>query len=627
MATSSQTSPNAPRRDGDAAPHEQEHGTDFGNLWRFLAYTLPYWKHLVAGAITAIARMAMPLLMPIFLGWVIDYVLTPYLDGEVDRAGAKTELWTIVTIFGVVALLHTGVTMGRFYWPSVSIAHAIRDIRFNLYQRLQQMPLGFHQSRPTGGIVARVIADVMTAQKTIERIVIVTLQQMTRSLVIIGYLFWVDWMWALVAISTMPVFLVATRLIKARLRRASRKVAESVENLQGHMQERMAMIREVQAFTNEDHEEEYVRAETERLKDHTLKQRLLNGLLVVASELTRFGGLAVVMVFGAFRVMDRAASIGQFTTVYLYTRMLLQPLQFFANLYGQMHEAAAAADRVFEFMDMKPNIRDKPGAKQLQTDGPPEVRFDHVAFSYPGTDEQVLQDVDFVAKPGERIAVVGESGAGKSTLMNLIPRFYDVDDGAVLIDGQNVRDLTLASLREHMAIVPQEPVLFTGTIHENIEYGRKGASDEDIVDAARAANAHTFIEKLPDKYENEVGERGSGLSGGQIQRIAIARTFLKDPPILIFDEATSNLDAVSESLVMQAIDRLASGRTTFIIAHRLSTAQKADRILVMDAGRVIETGRHEDLINKKDGAYARLWHRQVGHLFEDSDEDREPVGA
>ncbi|HUU59009.1 MAG TPA: ATP-binding cassette domain-containing protein, partial [Phycisphaerae bacterium] len=271
----------------------------------------------------------------------------------------------------------------------------------------------------------------------------------------------------------------------------------------------------------------------------------------------------------------------------------------------------------FDFFDTEPDITDKQGAAPLSLAGPPAVRFEHVHFAYPTIRPVVvLEDIDFLVPPGSKIVLVGESGGGKSTLMSLLPRFYDVQQGRVLLNGQDVRDVTVRSLRQAIAVVPQESVLFSGTIGENILYGRRDAKERDVRAAAQAANAEEFILAMDDAYETVVGERGVGLSGGQIQRIAIARAFLKDPAVLIMDEPTSNLDATSESLVMAALDRLAKGRTTFIIAHRLSLARDADRIMVLEKGRIVESGRHDELLERR-SFYYNLWQRQVGEAPQD----------
>jgi subfamily B ATP-binding cassette protein MsbA len=596
-------------------PTDQEReNISLRQLWRFLAFSLPYWRSLLGGLITGLMRMGMFLLMPLFLKYVIDSIATPYLGGEITTSELWSRIGWLLMLVGGVMIMHGGATIGRIYFPHRAAASAIRDIRFRLFRHLQRQSLGFHTTRPTGGIVARVIADVQAAQQAFDVVLVQLSQMILQSVVILTIFFITDWQWALVALSITPLFVVTTRLLRRPMRKATRQQRESVERISGRVQERIAMIREVQSFTAEPHEERHVLNEAETLRRHTLRQRLLAGTLHGASEITQQTTLVVVVVFGLYRLTqpDSQITTGDIIMFWEYTRRLLQPMQFFARLYTQMQTSAAAADRVFEFFDTSPDIQDEPGAKPLELEGPPTVKFDHVSFSYPTDDPVVvLNDISFEAKPGSKVVLVGESGAGKSTIMSLLPRFYDVQKGRILLNDQSVRDIQLRSLRAAISVVPQEPLLFSGTIRENILYGRRGATFDEICEAARNANAEEFILETQNGYDSVVGERGVGLSGGQVQRIAIARAFLKNPYVLIMDEPTSNLDATSESLVLGAINRLAEGRTTFIIAHRLSVAREADMIIAMKEGKIMEVGTHQELLKAK-GVYYTLWQRQVG---------------
>jgi ATP-binding cassette, subfamily B, bacterial MsbA len=408
-----------------------------------------------------------------------------------------------------------------------------------------------------------------------------------------------------------PIFTFTTSMVKGHMRRASRQVLETNSRISGHLTERMAMVREVQSFTAEDYETRRVRGQVSVLKGYTLRQGFLGALLLMSSEITRNLGLTITLVFGAYRVLGGHAQVGDVSAFYLYTGMLLQPIEFFANLYANLQASAAAADRVFEFFDATPGVQDAPDARALQVKRPPALRFENVRFAYPDEpDKPILKGVSIDVQPGWRVVLVGGSGSGKSTLMHLLLRFYDPTGGRVLVGGQDIRGITTQSLRQNIGIVPQHPALFRGTVRDNILYGRRGATDEEIQAAARAANAEEFILALPEGYNTFIGERGVGLSGGQVQRIAIARAFLKDPAILVLDEATSNLDARSERLVLEALDRLAQGRTTFIIAHRLQVARTADLIVDMQNGEIVEQGVHADLI-KNGHAYRKLWEQQM----------------
>ncbi|HUU68123.1 MAG TPA: ABC transporter ATP-binding protein [Planctomycetota bacterium] len=587
--------------------------TGLRNLWRFTVFSKPYWKWLLGGFVAGLVRMVLHLYLPIFVKNVIDGVLMP---AGLTTAERLRILWGMIPPLAGLLVVHSAATVGRMYFPQVAASNAVVDIRFALFRHLQRLSLAFHTKRPSGTVVARVISDVAVAQDAFDLVIIQTSQQIMIAVVIAVYLLYRDPLWALVPLCTLPFFVGITQRVRQPMRRASRKQRESVERMSGHLQERISMIREVQAFTAEPHEEHHLLGEAETLRKHTLRQRLLQGYVLTASEVTRTIGLIAVIAFGVYRVTAGHASVGDVTAFYLYSGMLLMPVQALSDLYMRLHVAAASADRVFEFLDSQPAIRELPAAKSLAANRPPEVVFENVSFSYPADSPIiVLNNVSFRAVPGMRMAFVGESGAGKSTLISLLPRFYDIQKGRILIDGQEVRSVKLQSLRESIGIVPQEPVLFTGTIRENILYGRRGATHAEMRAAARAANAEPFIIETSSGYDAVIGERGVGLSGGQIQRIAIARAFLKDPAILILDEATSNLDATSESLVLEALDRLEQGRTCFTIAHRLSIARSADVIIVLKDGQIAETGTHDELL-AREGAYYELWKRQVGEAME-----------
>ena len=579
------------------------------NLWRFLQFSRPYWIWLAAATITGMLRMILPMYMPIFVKKVIDDVLL--VEGLTLQQRFDTFWWMLVPLC-LLLLVHAVSTLGRFYCPQVAATHAIRDVRYRLFAHLQRLSLVFHRQRPTGAIVSRVINDVNTAQNVFDLILVQFWQVIVQGTIIFGYLLYRDWQWALVCFATMPAFIVMTRMVSLPMRKASRLVLESFGRVSGRITERLSMIREVQAFTAEDHEEHHVRHEVNALARHSRRRALLSAILTGASEITRTVGLVVVLGFGVHRVLSGKATVGDVTAFYLYVGMLLWPMEFFSRLYSDMHVASAAADRVFDFLDTAPVIRDEDAAVPLQAGRPPEVCFEDVRFLYP-TDSPVvvLDGITFTVSPGARVVLVGESGTGKSTLASLLPRFYDIQGGRILIDGQDIRNVTVQSLRRSIGIVPQEPVLFGGTIRENILYGRRDATEEEMRAAAVEANVDAFVAETPGGYDAIVGERGVGLSGGQIQRIALARAFLRNPPVLILDEATSNLDAHSEALILEAIDRLARGRTTFIIAHRLTVALRADIILVMENGKVAEMGKHAELL-RAGGAYSRLWRRQMG---------------
>ena len=587
--------------------HTDRPDQSFRSLWRFMRFTRPYWVAQTVGFLAGLGRLALPLYLPIFVKDVVDKVLMPAGMTPEARWGAFFDM---LPLLGVLLLIHPFMVVARFYIPGKATNLIVRDIRSQLFRHIQRLSISFYNKRPSGAVVARLMNDVATAQHAFEQLTILVGQATLRMIVAAGYLLYKDWQWALVAIAVAPVFLVVTRLLRRPIRQASRDTQDSIERMSGYVQERVSMIREMQSFTAEVQEQRSMRGEADELSEHMTRRTWYQAMLVASSEMLRYVGEIAVIAFGIYRIANGQATVGELFVFVTYSGLLLNPAVELSTIYGNLQSAAAAADRVFEYFDQEPEIRNRRGAKPLHIDTA-GVRFDAVEFSYP-TDQPVtvLRGITLDVPGGSRVALVGKSGSGKSTLISLLSRFYDVNGGAIAIDGQDLRGVTVRSLRQAIGIVPQQPVLFSGTIRENIRYGDHDATDAQVESAARMANAHDFILRQPQGYDTLVGERGATLSGGQVQRIAIARMFLKNPPILILDEATSNLDAASEALVLDALDRLLKDRTSFTIAHRLSVARSADIIVVLQDGQIIERGRHEELLSR-DGAYADLWRQQM----------------
>ncbi|MBE0537117.1 MAG: ABC transporter ATP-binding protein [Phycisphaerae bacterium] len=576
------------------------------NFLRFLGYVRPYIGLLAAGVAGGIIKFSVPLLVPLVTRHLLDNV---FLNGALTEADKLRQLflWT-----GGMAAIFLFV-----YAPGVFVRHqfadkashrAVFDLRCDLYYRILRMSASFFSRNKSGAIITRLISDIQLAQNLVGTALTNIWMDGVAIVAVLFFLFRIDAWTTLAALATFPLYLFFFRRFSAEIRTVSRQVQEGLSVMSSNAQERISGNVVVRAFTRERTERTRFNAESEQLFSTNMRRVFVQSLnQAVTGTLMGLSPL-VVIAFGGWRVVHGDITVGDLIAVTLYLGPLYLPLQRFSELNIVFANGMAALDRIYEIMDEEPEIRSTPDAVDL-VDARGRVEFDHVSFAY-GDGGPVLQDISFVAEPGQKIALVGASGSGKTTLISLIPRFYDASAGTVLIDGKDVRKLRVGSLRQHVSMVLQDPILFSGTIRENILYGDPSADNHAVVAAAEAANALDFIASLPNGFDTEVGERGAFLSGGQRQRITIARAFLKNPRILIFDEATSSLDSQSERLIQNAMGRLVAGRTTFIIAHRLSTVLSADLILVLSGGRVVETGVHGELMGR-DGAYRNFYLRQL----------------
>ncbi|MEN6334040.1 MAG: ABC transporter ATP-binding protein [Phycisphaerales bacterium] len=574
------------------------------NFIRFLGYVRPYTKYLLLAVIGGIVKFTVPLLVPQVTRHLLDNV---FLNAAMTQQEKLNDL-----------VFYAGGMMGIFifiYAPFVYIRHlyadkashrAVFNMRCDLYYRILRMSASFFQRNKTGSILTRLISDIPLAQNLVGTALTNIWMDAIAVIVVLYFLLRIDALTTVVALSTFPLYILFFRRFSSEIRSTTRQVQEEMSLMSSNVQERIAGSIVIRAFARERVEKARFVSDAERLLSKNMRGVVIGGLnQAITGTLVGISPL-IVICFGGYRVITGAMTLGGLIAVTMYLGPLYLPLQRFSDLNVVYANAMAALDRIYEIMDEKPEIVSSPDAVDLaQIEG--GVEFDRVNFSY---DQKcpVLSDVSFRVRPGEKIALVGPSGSGKTTIVSLIPRFYDVSAGAVRIDGRDVRDVKVKSLRQHIGMVLQDPILFSGTIRENILYGRPSATDEEVMEASRAANALDFITALPGGFDTEVGERGSCLSGGQKQRVTIARAFLKDPKILILDEATASLDPESECLIQAAMKRLVAGRTTFIIAHRLSTIINADRILVLSAGRVIESGTHQELLAS--GGLYRDFHRK-----------------
>lgn len=575
------------------------------NFIRFLSYVRPYKWQVVAASIGGIVKFSVPLFVPQVTRYLLDDVFLNTALSAQDKINAVlTSVGGLILVF---IFFWTPLTYIRHYYAGKAGYISVFDLRHELYYRILRMSASFFDRNKSGGIVSRLISDIEIAQNLVGSALTNIWMDMI-SLFLIGYfLLTIDLGVTLVAVVTFPFYLFFFRRSQDAIKVSSHRVQEEIEALSGSLQEKIAGNRVVRAFGREQFEEESFDRDSQKLLSTSMHRVYLQSInLAITGVIVNCAPL-IVMLYGGLQVINGTLTVGELIAVSMYLPSLYTPLQRFSELGVVFANSMAAVDRVFEIMDMKPDIRDKPGAVELQNiEG--RVEFDNVAFAYHNVEEPgpVLREMSFTVEPGQKVALVGPSGSGKSTVISLIPRFYDVDEGCVKIDGYDVRDVTLQSLRRSVGMVLQTPILFSGSIYDNIRYGKPEAEEWEIVEACKAANAWDFIQKLPKGLQSEVGEGGAFLSGGQRQRLTIARAFLKDPKILILDEATSALDSESERLIQSALDRLMVGRTSFIIAHRLSTIENADLIFVLDRGKLVESGTHSDLLRGA-GVYQRLY--------------------
>jgi len=573
-------------------------------LLRFLAFVRPYLGYVACATTAGILKFLAPLAFPWMLRVLLDdVVLDPSLS-EAEKEARTGRL--VLTLLGVNALWMVG-TYYRSVWAAIAGQRMIRDLRIALFDHVQRLSHGFFTRNQSGGIVSRVVHDINLAQNFVGS----ALTNVWMDIFLIGalviILMSIHFELALVSLALMPIYVLSVRYHGPRIQQVSREAQQRLEILSGNLQERVAGVAVVKGFTQEEAESRRFAVQADKLLTRILHSVHFTALNETLVGLVVHTSPVLVAWYGIHQIIDGRLTVGQLTQFLLYLAMFYFPLQRLADLSVVLANSLAAIERIFEYFDTQPQVAERPGAREL-----PRVQgalaFEAVGFGYE-EGLPVLHGINLAIESGETIAFVGPSGSGKSTLANLVPRFYDPQQGRITLDGIDLRDCTLASLRRQIGIVNQETVLFSGTVEENLRIARPPASMAEIEAALDAAHALEFVQGLPEGLWTEIGERGALLSGGQKQRLAIARAFLKDPRILILDEATSALDSVSEHRIQQALARLLQGRTSIVIAHRLSTVLSADRIVVLDQGRIVQCGRHVDLIAEP-GLYARLHQEQ-----------------
>ena len=575
------------------------------NFIRFLGYVRPYSKYLLLAIIGGVVKFTVPLLVPQVTRYLLDDV---FLNELLTKQQKIRELFFWVGgLIGIFLFIYTPWVYIRHWFGDKASHRAVFNLRCDLYYRILRMSASFFTRNKSGQIVSHLINDIQLAQNLVGTALTNVWMDAAAVLVVLYFLLRIDVPTTAAALATFPVYILLFRCFGTKLRLTTRRMQDEMATMSGIASEKISGSQVVHAFNQEKSERVRFHQESEKLFSTNMHRIFIQSLnQAVTGTLVSISPLIVVC-FGGYRVITGHITVGELMAVTMYLAPLYLPLQRFSDLNVVFANSMAALDRIFEIMDEKPDIVDGPEARELESPAG-HVEFRQVSFHY-HLGCPVINEVSFKAEPGETIALVGPSGSGKTTIVNLIPRFYDPSSGQVLIDGQNVREIQLKSLRRHIGMVLQDPILFSGTIRENIMYGKPTAKDAEIIAACQAANAYDFICSLPKGFDTEIGERGASLSGGQKQRITIARAFLKDPRILILDEATSSLDSESEQIIHEARQRLITNRTSFIIAHRLSTIVNADKILVLQGGSVVETGTHGELL-ERGGIYYDYYHRQ-----------------
>ncbi len=571
---------------------------------RQLRLVAPYWRRI------ALAMLCMALVAGCATASL--YLIKPAFDDLIVKKNREMLNLLCAAVLIIFAVKGASLCANAYLMSDVS-QRIITKLREDVYNHIQCLPIPYLDMMKTGNLMSRILNDVGAVQSTLSGSVTGIIKESFSVIGCVGIMFYMDWRLAIGAILIVPVAFVPIFKVGKILRKTSSKVQQTMADLSVIMHETIGGNRIVKAFGMEAYEKNRFHQESGRLLKYTMKAVVVSSVNSAAMEFLGGLGIASIMLYGGYQIIGEKLTAGNLIAFLAALISLYDPVKRLANIYSSIQQGLAAADRVYELLDQPTEILDQPHAMTLEPVRK-HVEFRNVSFSYGA--KPVLSGISFRADAGQVVAVVGMSGAGKTTLINLIPRFYEVAEGAIIIDGIDIRDVTLASLRSQIAIVTQQSVLFNDTFKNNIAYGDIRKSDEEIIAAARAANAYDFIMKLPRQFETTVGEQGIRLSGGERQRICIARALLKDAPILILDEATSSLDSDSELEVQKALENLMRGRTTIVIAHRLSTVQNADFIITLANGKIVEQGRHSELM-MLDSEYRRLYQLQFSQFSKD----------
>ena len=576
---------------------------------RLFTYIAPYKNSLIVAVILMTISSLAGTAGPAIIGFAID-------KGIRANSFDVLRFWTLVFLFTTITEWLTNrarVRIMAFVGTKI-----VADVRSELFRHLHRLTLNFYSNYSVGRLMSRLIGDVGVLLDFVTWSITGLFRSVFNLVGIIIAMLLLNWQLALVAFAVMPLMIILTSYWRDRVRQAYRATRQRLALINGYLNESISGIRVTKSFTREERNFQHFDDLNLSFFDANIQATRLSALFFPGVDFIGSLATALVVGVGGWLVLGDALTAGTLVAVVLYVERFFDPIRELAQRYNTFQATMAASERLFELLDLEPDLVDAPGAIPLpQIRG--EVEFKDVSFAYREKGRPVLNNINLLAKPGERIALVGETGAGKSTIIRLLSRFYDVTDGSLTIDGHDVREVTSDSLRQQLGIVLQDTFLFTGTVADNIRYGRLNATDEEVLAASKAVGAHDFISRMPDGYDSEVGENGSNLSVGQRQLVSFARALLADPRILILDEATSSVDTATERIIQRALDTLMEGRTSFVIAHRLSTIINADQIIVLDHGRIIEQGTHQELLARR-GRYFNLytmqWAQQKNkHLF------------
>lgn len=577
------------------------------SMKRYMKFVKPYKWDIVFAFILGVIKFMIPLAIPLLIKVIIDDVISN--DGlPPDEKTKKLFMWIIFMAF-LFFIVRPPIEYYRQYFAQRISNRVLYDIRTNMYGHLQKLGQKFYANNRVGDVISRTINDVEQTKEFIVTGLMNVWIDLVTVVIAIGIMLYMDFKLTLVTLIALPFYVISVKFFFTKLRALTRERSKALAGVQSYLHERVQGMSVITSFTLEQHEQGVFKKANGNFLEKALDQTRWNAkTFMVVNTVTGMAPVAVIG-YAGYQVIHGSLTLGVLAAFIGYIDSLYNPLRRLVNSSTTLTQSVASMDRMFELMDEKYDITDRENAKELQQVAG-KVTFDDVVFRYNDDGRNVLNHLNFTIEPGQTAAFVGMSGGGKSTIISLIPRFYDVTGGSIKIDGQDIRDLTIESLRRNIGIVQQDNVLFSDSIKENILMGNPQATDEEVYAAAKAANAHDFIMSFPDGYDTLVGERGVKLSGGQKQRVAIARVFLKNPPILILDEATSALDLESEALIQESLDRLAHNRTTLIVAHRLSTITHTNQIMLIDYGEVKEHGTHQQLM-QAGGAYHDLFQVQV----------------